>query len=124
MALSTNLPPSESTDSAEEVKNFFDKFFTHEITFPAAQIDAVIGFFLKRGFQEQAAKSTAIVILNQSRIDNINPFVVLDTLKTLNETQLSEVVTQIMNLYREKTSALGYKIQVIEDTFESRNIAQ
>lgn len=124
MTLSTNLPPSESTDSAEEVKNFFDKFFTHEITFPAAQIDAVIGFFLKRGFQEQAAKSTAIVILNQSRVDNINPFVVLDTLKKLNETQLSEVVTQIMNLYREKTSALGYKIQTIEDTFESRNIAQ
>lgn len=124
MNLSTNLPPSESTDSAEEVKNFFDKFFTHEITFPAAQIDAVIGFFLKRGFQEQAAKSTAIVLLNQSRIDNVNPFVVLDTLKKLNETQLSEVVTQIMNLYREKTSSLGYKIQVIEDTFESRNIAQ
>lgn len=124
MALNTNLPPSESTDSAEEVKNFFDKFFTHEITFPAAQIDAVIGFFLKRGFQEQAAKSTAIVLLNQSRIDNINPFVVLDTLKKLNDTQLSEVVTQIMNLYREKTSALGYKIQVVEDTFESRNIAQ
>ena len=61
---------------------------------------------------------------NQSRIDNVNPFVLLDTLKGLSESQLSEVVTQIMNLYREKTSTLGYKIQVVEDTFESRNIAQ
>jgi hypothetical protein len=124
MSLNTNLPPSQNSDSSDEVKNFFDKFFTHEITFPAAQIDAVVGFFLKRGFEEQAAKTTAIVILNQSRIDNINPFVILDTLKGLNESQLSEVVTQIMNLYREKSSALGYKIAVVEETFESRNIAQ
>lgn len=124
MNLNTNLPPSETSDSAEEVKNFFDKYFTHEMTFPAAQIDAVIGFFLKRGFQEQAAKSTSIVLLTQCRVDNVNPFVLLDTLKGLSESQLSEVVTQIMNLYREKTSTLGYKIQVIEDTFESRNIAQ
>ncbi len=124
MSLNTNLPPAQSTDSSDEVKSFFDKFFTHEITFPAAQIDAVVGFFLKRGFEDQAAKTTAIVLLNQSRIDNVNPFVILDTLKGLNNSQLSEVVTQIMNLYREKSSALGYKIQVIEETFESRNIAQ
>ena len=124
MNLSTNLPPSESSDSAEEVRNFFDKFFNHEITFPAAQIDAIIGFFIKRGFQEQAAKSTTIVLLTQCRIDSVNPFVVLDTLKGLDENQLSEVVTQILNLYREKTSTLGFKVQTIEDTFESRNIAQ
>jgi hypothetical protein len=124
MSLNTNLPPTQSTDSSDEVKSFFDKFFTHEITFPAAQIDAVVGFFLKRGFEDQAAKTTAIVLLNQSRVDNVNPFVILDTLKGLNNSQLSEVVTQIMNLYREKSSALGYKIQVIEETFESRNIAQ
>lgn len=124
MSLNTNLPPSQVSDSADEVKSFFDKFFTHEITFPAAQIDAVVGFFLKRGFDEQAAKTTAIVILNQSRIDGVNPFVVLDSLKGLSDAQLSEVVTQIMNLYREKSSALGYKISVVEETFESRNIAQ
>jgi len=88
MNVNGNLPPSESTDSAEEVRNFFDKFFAHEITFPAAQIDAVVGFFLKRGFQDQAAKSTAIIILTQCR------------------------------------SALGYKTQVVDETFESRNIAQ
>ena len=64
------------------------------------------------------------MILTQSRVDDINPFVVLDTLKKLDETQLSEVVTQIMNISREKTSTLGYKIQILEDTFESRNIAQ
>jgi hypothetical protein len=122
--LSPNLPPSASSDSSEEVRSFFDKYFTHQITFPSNQIDAVLGFFLKNGFDEQAAKSTAIVLLNQARIDNVNPMQLIDTLKTLNGTQLSQVVTEILNLYREKTSSLGYKVLTTEETFESRNIAQ
>jgi len=119
-----NLPPSSQTDSSDEVKSFFDKYFTHQITFPSNQIDAVLGFFLKNGFDEQAAKSTSIVLLNQARIDNVNPMQLVDTLKTLNGAQLSRVVTEILNLYREKTSSLGFKNLSIEPTYESRNIAQ
>lgn len=121
---STNLPPQTPTDSSDEVKSFFDKYFTHQISFPSNQIDAVLGFFLKAGFDEQAAKSTAIVLLNQARIDNVNPLQLVDTLRTLSGTQLNAVVTEILNAYREKTSSLGYKILEIEQTLESRNIAQ
>ena len=124
MTLNTNLPPSSPSDSAEEVRSFFDKYFTHQITFPSNQIDAVLGFFLKNGFDEQAAKSTAIVLLNQARIDNVNPMQLIDTLKTLSGAQLSQVVTEILNLYREKTSSLGFKVLDVEPTYESRNIAQ
>lgn len=120
----TNLPPQTSTDSADEVKTFFNKYFTHQISFPSNQIDAVLGFFLKNGFEEQAAKSTAIVLLNQARIDNVNPLQLIDSLKSLNGAQLSQVVTEIINLYREKTSFLGYKSLTSESTYESRNIAQ
>ena len=119
-----NLPNNTVTDSAEEVKSFFDKYFTHQVTFPATQIDAVIGFFLKRGFQEQAAKSTAIVLLNQSKLDNINVFQLLDTLKALNDIQLSQIVTEVLNIYREKSSSLGFKILTVDETVESRNIRQ
>ena len=80
-----NLPSSQVTDSGEEVKNFFDNFFLHQISFPSNQIDAVIGFFLKRGFDEQAARSTCIVLLNQARLENINPLSLLDTLKGLTD---------------------------------------
>jgi hypothetical protein len=121
---STNLPQKENTDSSDEVRSFFDKYFTHQITFPSNQIDAVLGFFLKAGFDEEAARSTSIVLLNQSRIDNVNPFVLVDSLKTLTGAQLSNVVTEILNLYREKSSSLGYKITELEPTYESRNIAQ
>lgn len=118
----SNLPDRPSDDSAEEVKTFFDKFFQRQITFPASQIDAVVGYFLKRGFAEDAAKSTAIVLMNQAKIDNINVFQLLDTLQNLNDSQLSSVVTEILNSSRDKTSTLGYRILSTEETVESRNI--
>jgi hypothetical protein len=120
--MASNLPPTEAIDSSEEVKSFFDKYFRHQITFPSNQIDAVVGFFLKRGFDDQASKSTAIVLLNQARLDGVNVFQLLDTLKGLNDAQLSAVVTEVLNSYREKTSILGYKILTTEETIESRNI--
>lgn len=118
----SNLPSSEVIDSSEEVKSFFDKFFRQQITFPSNQIDAVVGFFLKRGFDETSAKSTAIVLLNQAKIDNISVFQLLDSLKGLTDVQLSSVVTEVLNAYREKISALGFKILTVEETVESRNI--
>lgn len=120
----TNLPPVVSTDSSDEVRSFFDKYFTHQITFPSNQIDAVLGFFLKRGFDEEAAKSTAIVLLNQARIDSVNPLQLIDTLEGISDAELSRVVAEILNLYREKSSSLGFRLNVTEETFESRNIAQ
>jgi hypothetical protein len=123
MSTTLNLPKvTTSNDSADQVKNFFDRYFQHQVTFPSNQIDAVLGYFLKRGFQEEAAKSTSIVLLNQARIDNIPVFQLLDTLKGLTDVQLSQVVTEVLNIYREKSSALGFKIIQIEETIESRNI--
>lgn len=119
-----NLPVTTSADSAEETKSFFNRYFTHQVTFPASQIDAVVGFFLKRGFEEQGAKSTAIVLLNQSRLDNVNVFQLLDTLKTLGDVQLSQIVTEVLNVYRERSSSLGFKILALDETLESRNIRQ
>lgn len=119
----TNLPQTETdNDSSTEVKQFFNRYFTEQLTFPANQIDAVVGFFMKRGFSEQSAKSTGIVLMSQARLENVNIFQLLDTLKNLNSAQLSGVVTQVMNSSREKISILGYKILAVEETAESRNI--
>jgi hypothetical protein len=121
--MTTNLPTQETeTDSGAEVKMFFNRYFTAPLTFPASQIDAVVGFFLKRGFTEQAAKSTGIVLMSQAKLENINVFQLLDTLKNLSSVQLSNVVTEVVNASREKISILGYKILTVEETAESRNI--
>lgn len=120
--MSTNLPIQQNLDSSTEVKQFFDKFFVHQVSFPSNQIDAVVGFFLKREFDLESARSTSIVLLNQARLDNVNVFELIDTLKTLSDVQLSQVVAQVLNAYREKISLLGYRIAPIVDTYEARNI--
>ena len=120
--MATNLPTAETTDSSEEVKSFFDKYFRHQVTFPSNQIDAVVGFFLQHGFDQESARSTGIVLLNQARADNVNVFELIDTLKTLSDVQLSQVVAQILNAYREKVSVLGYRVAGVADEYESRNI--
>lgn len=119
---SSNLPSDNK--NTDEVRNFFDKFFLHQITFPTNQIDAVVGFFSKRGFDDSAARSTAIVLLNQARLENVNPFKLLDTIKGLTDAQLSQVVTEVLNVYRDRSSALGFKLITVEETTESRNIRQ
>lgn len=120
--MATNLPTEISGDSSLDVRDFFDKFFVHQVSFPSNQIDAVLGFFLKRGFDVNSARSTGIVLLNQAREDNVNVFELIDTLKALNDVQLSQVVAQVLNAYREKVSQLGYRIEQSSNTFESRNI--
>lgn len=117
-----NLPNADTNDSGIEVRQFFDKFYTNTVSFPANQIDAVLGFFLKHGFDEQSARSTSIVLLNQARADGINVFQLIDTLKALSDVQLSQVVAQVLNAYREKVSLLGYRVAPLVDDYETRNI--
>lgn len=116
----SNLP-NESV-AGVEVRQFFNTYYTQQITFPSNQIDAVLGFFMKRGFNEQVARSTGIILLNQARADNVNVFELLDKLKTLTDVQLNQVVTKVINLNRIQTSVLGYKINKQNESFESRNI--
>jgi hypothetical protein len=119
----SNLPPStQNPDSGTEVKNFFDSYFIQNINFPAEQVDAVVGFFKKRGFDDLAANSTAIVLLQQAKLDEVNVFELLDTLKGLSELQLSAVVTEVLNYNRQKNSTLGYRQQDNSERFESRNV--
>ena len=119
--ISGNLPvvPQSGTTS---VKMFFDNYFATQVSFPAAEIDAVVGFFLKRGFDTNSANSIAITLLNQARKENVAVFALIDSLKSLTDIQLTQVVTQVLNGSREKTSLLGYRIAPATDTYESRNI--
>jgi hypothetical protein len=119
MSSITNIPVATDT---KETRSFFNNYFSSEVSFPSNQIDAVLGFFMRRGFEEQAARTTGIVLLNQARIDNVNVFELLDKLKSLNDLQLSQIVTQILNYYRVQTSVLGYKSTKKDLSFESRNI--
>jgi hypothetical protein len=122
--MSSVLDPSinKSSDSAAEVKEFFNKYYTEKISFSSNQVDSVVGFFKKRGFDQTAAVSVATVILQQAKQDNVNVFKLLDTLKGLTEVQLSKLVSAILNNNRSKISSLSVNEAKTVVTTEQRNI--
>ena len=118
----TNLPKSATNDSAAEVKEFFNQYLTEKISYPANDVDAVIGFFENRGFEKTSAIAVSTALLQQAKLDNIKVFELIDTLQGLNKTQLSDIVANVLNYNREKISTLGFKVQSKYEKFEKRNI--
>jgi len=118
----SNIPSVSAGDSTQEVKEFFDQYFTKKISFPSNQVDAVVGFFESRGFARSSAISVGTVLMQQARLDDVNVFQLLDTLKKQDNIQLSNVVTEVLNYNRQKISTLGYKVSNTENRIEARNI--
>ena len=116
--------PKEAPDNYSDkgVTKFFDTYFSKELSFPSNQVDAVVSFFTKRGFDKVSAISVSTTLLQQAKIDDIKIFQLLDTLSGLTEIQLSSIVTEILNYNRPKTSTLGFKRTESADKIEKRNI--
>lgn len=119
----SSLPQENPNNYSDKgVTTFFNNYFSKKLSFPTNQVDAVITFFEKRGFDKSAAISVGTTLLQQAKIDSVNVFKLLDTLKGLNEVQMSAIVTEILNYNRPKTSTLGYKRTQSADKIEKRNI--
>jgi len=108
-------------DSGEEVKEYYNKYFTETISVSANKLDSVVGFFTKRGFDEISAVNVSAVLIEQSRVDGVDVFTLLDTLKGLEDIQISGLVAEILNYNRSKSSVLGFKVEKVERA-ELRNI--
>ena len=121
MSQSTTSDLSNLT-TKELTANFFDNFYNREISYNASEVDAVIGYFLKRGFDQIAAINTSSVLLQQAQIDQISVFQLIDTLKGVNDVQLSNIVAQILNYNRGKSSKVGYRTSNQTLLVEQRNI--
>jgi len=62
------------------------------------------------------------VLLQQAKLDEVNVFQLLDTLKGLTELQLSAVVTEVLNYNRQKNSTLGFRVEDTSELLEKRNV--
>lgn len=121
--MSTSVTGIENkNDSSAEVKEFFNKYFTKQISFTSNQVDSVVGFFERRGFEKQSAIAISAAILQQAALEKTPVYSILDTLKGLDEVQISKLVSTILNVNRSKSSALGYQIQPEKQSREARNI--
>ena len=117
----SNLPNLE-LDNADINAKLFNRQFASEIGYKTSEVDAVIGYFLKRGFERVSAVNTALVILEQASIDKISASELIDTLRGLTDVQLSNVVAQVLNLNRPKSSRIGYRIVSATELFDQRNV--
>lgn len=121
MAATSSIPSEKKVDKANDTSKLLNRYYNQEIYYTPAEVDAVIGYFQKRGFDQVAAVNTAAIILQQAGIDKIPAFELLDTLKGINDVQLSNVIAQILNLNRSSCSTIGYKVSV-PNLSEQRNI--
>lgn len=117
--MQSNNPEKLNLDDTQII---FNNYFSKQINFNANEVNAVVSYFLKRGFDRIAATNTAAIFLQQAQIDKVPVFKLIDTLKGLNDVEINNVVSQILNLYRNKTSVIGFKKSTVLSLFEQRNI--
>jgi hypothetical protein len=118
----TSLPVPSIQDSGAATKLFFDTYGKNPLEFTANDVDATTGFFTSKGFDKDAAQSTALILLKQAKTDKIPVFQILDTLKVLTGIQLSALVGEILNNNRGPSSTLGFKVKSVEKQNQTRNI--
>lgn len=113
-----------SKRSDEEVRLFFDRYYTKPINLSDNDLNSIVGFFESRGFDKSSALSVSVTLLNQAKLDNVQIYRVLDTLKGYQDLQLSVIVAEILNYNRKRTSAVGFRRSVVENKLEKRNIIE
>ena len=84
--------------------------------------NAMVGFLNSRGFDVVASELISEVILTQARSDGYNPMQILDSMKSLNQIEMSSIVAEILNFNRYKSSSLGYAAQNNTNNEILRNI--
>jgi len=122
--VNTNLPiePIQSVDNTKKTLRIFGDYFDNQVQIHSEEYDAVIGFFKSKDYADESAETLSYVICRQAKIDNISAMVILDQLKNTNPQELSDIVAEILNLYRFKSSLIGKKQDNPTQDIVSRNI--
>ena len=82
----------------------------------------MIGLLESRGFSSDSSESIATTILIQAKRDDYNPMTVLETMKTIDTNSLNQIISEILNYNRFKTSVLGTVQQTTPVDNVKRNI--
>lgn len=117
----TNLA-IEDPKGTQEIIQFLSGITDDRLEFNASEYDAVVGFFEGKDYDRQAAESLAYIILRQAKIDNVPVFEILQSLSKVAPVTLSQLVTEILNSNRYKTSVLGFRNERTTLDHITRNI--
>ena len=118
----TNLPPKDKDNLEATIDKLKNQQYQEEFQFNTGEWDAAIAFFVRRGFKRASAESTAYVVLQQAKIDDISPQEILDKLTYADPALLNELITIVLNANRYKSSRLGVRQNLTTKETVSRNI--
>jgi hypothetical protein len=116
----SNLP--SIVDQTDSTVQAFNAYFTQPVELNSATLAAMTAFFTSRQFGQISAQSIATTIMMQAKKDGYNPLKILDTLKGLNDLELSALVSEILNYNRFKTSSLGTAQTFVPNSEIYRNV--
>jgi len=117
-----NIPTSKIQHSTDATVQTFTAYYSQPITLNANSLTAMTGFFASRGFDESSASKISVTIQQQAKKDGYNPMQILDTLRGLDNVEISALVSEILNYNRFKTSFLGYALAFQPHAEVLRNI--
>ena len=122
--INTNLPiePIQKVDLTKKTLRLFGDYFDNQVTIDSGEFDAVKAFFTGKDYTDESADTIAYVICRQAKIDNVTSMQILDQLEATNPQELTDIVAEIMNLYRFKSSLIGKKQDNPTPGVVSRNI--
>ena len=109
--IQTNLPiePVQDVDLTKKTLRLFGDYFDGSIQINSDEFDAVISFFKSKDYTNESAETIGYVICRQAKIDNVSALTILDKLSDTNPQELTDIVAEILNLYRFKSSLIGRK---------------
>lgn len=84
----TNLPPKDQDSLQKTIDTLKDGTYVEPFEMNQNDYDAAIAFFVKRGFTRVSAESTAYIILQQAKIDEVSVGEILDKLTYASPAQL------------------------------------
>ena len=113
-----------SATGAQATVQFLSGLGDAPVELNAGEYDASIAFFTKKDYDRTAAESIAYVLVRQAKIDEVSVMKILDTLEanSSDPVTLNNLVGEILNLNRFKTSILGYKSSSTQNSVVIRNI--
>jgi hypothetical protein len=103
----TNLPAGRSSNLSAQA---YSNAYTPPLELETNTFNLLKGFFEGHGFDKPAAETIAVTFIRQAKQDGYNPLEVLSTLKGMNNLELNDVIIQILNYNRFKSSYIGTKI--------------
>ena len=119
-----NLPKKSSAgSSSDQTISQFENYNDKPAELNQNTLTAMIGFLVNRGFSKESSETISLTILTQAKRENYNPMALIETMKQLNDNEMSAIIAEVLNFNRFKTSMLGSVQNIAPVDNVRRNIA-